>query len=218
MDTQEIVILVVAILVALAIIAAVVVMMRKRKHEQHRERADELRTEARHHVADDLPEAQVRAQKAEAEAEEARLEAERAEREAAEARTGVAQREAIHEDKVREADRLDPRVDHKSGDYEPHTTVPADDRSRTSDPDTILDADDQRREGSAQGDDDEGLPRRVRGANQMPGGVPKSEWGDNWFKRNPDGSPQLDADGNRVPEEGRSPSDTDTTDGGSHRA
>ena len=58
------------------------------------------------------------AQEAEARAQQARAQAERAEAEAHEARTVHQVEEAEHEDRIREADRIDPQVDHKADDYE----------------------------------------------------------------------------------------------------
>jgi len=109
--------IIVAIVVIVVVIAALAVW-----RSQHRRklsaRADALRVEAREHTSDlgthrrDAREAAVRA-------DEARAEAEQAQREADNARTALAQEEASHEDKLREADRLDPEVDHKAADYQP---------------------------------------------------------------------------------------------------
>ena len=63
----------------------------------------------------------VQAQEAEARAQQARAQAERAEAEAHEARTVHQVEEAEHEDRIREADRIDPQVDHKADDYSPRT-------------------------------------------------------------------------------------------------
>jgi hypothetical protein len=61
-------------------------------------------------------------------AEQAREQAEIAEARAAEARQELAQTEAQREDTVREADRLDPSVDHTGADYAPqHVTPPRSD-------------------------------------------------------------------------------------------
>ena len=75
---------------------------------------------AREH-ASDLGAHRQEAHEAEVRAEAARLEAERARREADEASTALAQQEAVREDRLREADRLDPTVDHKADDYRPTT-------------------------------------------------------------------------------------------------
>ena len=88
----------------------------------------------------------MRAKEAEAQAERARLEAERAARQAEEARVAATQQQAVHEDRLRTADEVDPRVDTRSEDYAPG--------AGTSDPHTVLDADDPRHDGS-----DGGAPR-----------------------------------------------------------
>ena len=77
-------------------------------------------------------------------AERARLEAERAQARAREAQVAATQQQAVHEDRLRTADQVDPHVDTSSDDYAHGTTT--DDRSTaTHDPDTGLDADDPRR-------------------------------------------------------------------------
>ena len=88
----------------------------------------------------------MRAKEAEAQAERARLEAERAEQQAREAQVAATQQQAVHEDRLRTADQVDPHVDTTSDDYAParhHTTADArDDHPR---PRHVLDADDPRR-------------------------------------------------------------------------
>ena len=65
---------------------------------------------------------QDNAKEAEAKAEVARLEAERAaRREAQEAQVAATQQEAVHEDRLRTADEVDPRVDTTSDDYDTGT-------------------------------------------------------------------------------------------------
>jgi flagellar biosynthesis/type III secretory pathway M-ring protein FliF/YscJ len=54
----------------------------------------------------------------------AREEAEIAEARAMEARQGLAQTEAQQEDTLREADRLDPSVDHRGESYQPGDATP----------------------------------------------------------------------------------------------
>jgi hypothetical protein len=94
--------------------------MNKRKTEEHRARAAELRNKAAGQ-ATGLQESELQDSEAEAEAERKRVEVERAEREAEQARQAQAQEQARHEDRVREADRLDPDVDHRADDYRPGT-------------------------------------------------------------------------------------------------
>ena len=140
MDAMTWIIIVLVVLVVVALAAWLVTQQRKRKQHEH---AEELRTEAHEH-AREIPETQVRAKEAEAEAERARLEAERAQARAQEAQVAATQQEAVHEDRLRTADQVDPRVDTSSEDYAPGTTT--DGRSTaTHDPDTVLDADDPRR-------------------------------------------------------------------------
>lgn len=104
--------------VAIIAIALVVATMKKRKAEEHRAQAAELRNEAAGQ-AGGIRESDRAARDAEAEAQRKRIEAERAEQQAAEARQAQAQEEATFEDRVREADRLDPDVNHRADDYQP---------------------------------------------------------------------------------------------------
>jgi ABC-type nickel/cobalt efflux system permease component RcnA len=136
MTTTTWIIILVVVLVVVALAAWLITQQRKKK--QH-EQAERLRHEAHQH-ATEIPETNVRAKEAEAEAERARLEAERAQERAREALVAATQQQAVHEDRLRTADEVDPRVDTSSGDYSPEAT---------RDPDTVLDADDPRRtEGS----------------------------------------------------------------------
>lgn len=123
MSTTEIIVLVVVIVLAAAIVGALVMSRRAKSQREAAADADQLRQQADQGVSSTLPEAQVDAKRAEADAEEARLMAERAEERAREARTGVAQEEAHHEHTLREADRLDPRVDNSADDYRPPTAT-----------------------------------------------------------------------------------------------
>ena len=120
MTTEQIIWIVVIAVAALAIIGLIVSSMRKRSQQDNRARAAEIREQAEAKAAV-IPEAQARAEAEEARAEQVRLEAERAEERAREARGAVAQEEALHEDRIRAADRLDPDVDHKAKDYTPGT-------------------------------------------------------------------------------------------------
>lgn len=114
-----IILAVVVIVVVAAVVAAVV--MHKRKQESRRLRAEELRRDAQAHDAGTLSETQREAERRAAEAEQARIEAQRAEERAEAARRQAQVDEARVEDQVREADRLDPDVDHRSSDYTPST-------------------------------------------------------------------------------------------------
>jgi predicted Holliday junction resolvase-like endonuclease len=156
--TEQIIWTVVIVVAVLALIAFIVSAMRKKSQHTKETRAAELRQEAQQRAAV-IPDAQVRAKESEAEAERKRLEAEQAAERAQAARTEVVQHEATVEEQVREADRLDPNVDHKSRDYTPDTssvigthaadstttrTTPVtdgyDERSDPRDPDTIFDS------------------------------------------------------------------------------
>ena len=130
MDTTTWIIILVVVLVVAALVAWLVAQQRKKKQV---EQAERLREEAHSH-ATDIPETQVRAKEAEAQAERARLDAERAEQQAREAQVAATQQQAVHEDRLRTADQVDPRVDTASDDYAPG--------AHSSDPDTVLDADD----------------------------------------------------------------------------
>jgi uncharacterized protein (DUF3084 family) len=125
--TAWIIIVVVAVLVVAALVAWMLAQQRKKKHVEH---AEHLREEAREH-ASAIPESQVRAREAEVEAERARLEAERAQQKAQEAQVAATQQQAVHEDRLRTADQVDPRVDTSSEDYDPDTVLDADDPRRT---------------------------------------------------------------------------------------
>ena len=138
--TEWIIIIVVVVLVLAALAAWLMAQQRKKKQHEH---AEHLRHEAQEHAAE-IPETQVRAKEAEAQAERARLEAERAEKQARDAQVAATQQQAVHEDRLRTADQVDPRVDTSSDDYAPGTTADGRDTA-THDPDTVLDADDPRR-------------------------------------------------------------------------
>ena len=97
-------------------------MSRKRKAEQQRAHAEELRTQAATR-APDLQQSSLQAREAEAQAQLKKAEAERAEVEAERARQGHTVEQARHEDVLREADRVDPDVNHRSDDYTPTTPV-----------------------------------------------------------------------------------------------
>lgn len=116
MPTWLIVVIVIVVVVVIA--ALVFSMASKRRTEQHRARAEELRQEASVQ-ASGLTESRREAEQRRAEAELARTEAERTEQRAAAAEQGHQVEQADYEDKVREADRLDPDVDHEGQDYEP---------------------------------------------------------------------------------------------------
>jgi predicted Holliday junction resolvase-like endonuclease len=141
MDTTDWIIVLVVVIVVAALAAWLVTQQRKKK--QH-EQAEELRQEAHQH-ASEIPETEMRAKEAQAQAEQARVEAERAERQAREAQVAATQQQAVHEDRLRTADEVDPHVDTRSDDYAPGSTTATGTSTPASDPDTVLDADDPRR-------------------------------------------------------------------------
>jgi hypothetical protein len=119
------------VIVVLIVIAAVVISMTsKRRASQRRERAEELRQEASAH-ASGLTESQRQTEELRAKADLAKAEARRAEERAATAATGHQVNQAAYEDKLREADKLDPDVNTRAKDYEPD--VWSDSRSETVD-------------------------------------------------------------------------------------
>jgi predicted negative regulator of RcsB-dependent stress response len=120
MTTTTWIIIIVVVLVAAAVVAWL--MSQQKKNKQH-EHAEHLRQEAHEHAAV-IPQVQDNAKEAEAKAEVARIEAERAAREAQEAKVAATQQEAVHEDRLRTADTVDPRVDTTSDDYTGTDTRP----------------------------------------------------------------------------------------------
>ena len=117
MTTTAWIIVIVVVLVAAAVIAWLMTQQRKNKQHAH---AEHLRQEAHEHAAA-IPQVQDNAKEAEAKAEVARLEAERAAREAHDAKVAATQQEAVHEDRLRTADEVDPRVDTRSDDHDSTT-------------------------------------------------------------------------------------------------
>jgi hypothetical protein len=133
MDTDTWIWIIVAAVVVLALLAVAAVAMRKKqqiKAEQRRVHADELRHQATA-TTPNVTEAQLRAEEADAQASLARTEAQRADEQAALERQRLAAEEAQREDLVREADRLDPDVDHTADGYAPGEARPTDDGGPT---------------------------------------------------------------------------------------
>lgn len=117
METSTILWIVVIALVLLLVVGLIVAAARRKATERRRTQAEEIRHEAAAGTGD-VSDADIRAREAEAEAERARLQAQRAEKDAAGARRDLDVEHAQHEDRVREADRLDPDVDHRATDYQ----------------------------------------------------------------------------------------------------
>ena len=185
--------IVIAVIV-LVVIGVAAYVIRQRNREANIARADQLRTQAATQAQSTLPPTQDRAAEAEARAEEARLAAERAQAEAEEARVAAAQAEAQHESQVRAADRLDPRVDHKADDYAPQVggtvdqqpTPPAEVNAEPETAHETATADDAPAEQTTEQSSDgaPALPRRTRGAQEMPGKpIEKTDDGGGWFTR-----------------------------------
>jgi hypothetical protein len=112
------VIIILIVLAVLLLIALIWTAMKRKKDQVGRERASELRSEAATTAAT-KQEQEARAREAEAEAERVRAQADKLEVRAQEERTSYDMTRARQEDAVREADRVDPDVDHRSSEYEP---------------------------------------------------------------------------------------------------
>ena len=180
--------IVIAVIVLVGIGVAAYVI-RQRNREANIARADQLRTQAATQAQGTLPPTQEKAAEAEAKAEEARAAAERAEAEAEEARVAAAQAEAQHEGQVRAADRLDPRVDHRSDDYAPQVGGTVD--QQPTPPAEVIPA--GAAETPAEQDTEQApdgapaLPRRTRGAQEMPGKpIEQTDSGGGWFTKGSD--------------------------------
>jgi FtsZ-interacting cell division protein ZipA len=112
-------IIIILIIVAVVLAAALIWTAMKRKKDQvARQRASELRSEAAETAASKA-EQEARAREAQAEADRVRAEADKLEVRAHEERTSYDMTRAQQENAVREADRLDPDVDHRSEEYQP---------------------------------------------------------------------------------------------------
>lgn len=111
-------ILIVVAVIAVAAIVGVAVVVTKQQTDTKRAKAEQLRVEATTQ-APVLNEAEASAQEAEARAEDARAIAARARARAEAARQEAEMDQARHEDTLREADRIDPDVDHTAEDYTP---------------------------------------------------------------------------------------------------
>jgi len=112
---------VIIILIVLAVLLAAALIytaMKRKKNEVARQRAGELRSEAATSAVA-KQEQEARAREAEAEAERARAQADKLDARAQSERTSYDQTRATQEDRLREADRLDPDVDHRDPNYTP---------------------------------------------------------------------------------------------------
>jgi FtsZ-interacting cell division protein ZipA len=179
---------VVIAIVVIIVLAVALLLGRRTKRQSGIDRSEEIRTQAAEDAAVAVPPAQERAAEAEADAERARAEAEAAERRAAEAeaqaqqaRLEAQQAEAAHEDQVREADRLDPRVDQQADGYEPQ--LPGTTDQQPAPPPA---ADEVATEPTSEPDAVRSplLPRRTPGAQEMPGKpIEQTDAGGGWFTK-----------------------------------
>lgn len=111
-------VIVLIVLAVLLLVGLVWSMARRKQDQQRRTRADELRTEAAGSAQEHRDE-EAKARAAEAEAARVRAEADQLEHRAQDQRSTSEVTRARHEDRIREADRLDPDVDHSADDYAP---------------------------------------------------------------------------------------------------
>jgi FtsZ-interacting cell division protein ZipA len=196
--TTTIVIIIVVVLVVAAVAAF---LINKRNKDAKIAHAEELRGQAASQAQTTIAPAQQDAAEAERKAEEARLQAERAEAEAREAQVAAQQVEAEHEAQVRDADRLDPRVDHRSDDYSPQVPgsvdqqpTPPSEANRAPEtshettheaaPETAHETASEQPTTADEQAASPGLPQRTRGAQEMPGKpIEKTDDGGGWFTR-----------------------------------
>lgn len=135
MDTGQIIWIIVGVVVLLVLLGLAVWIARKKQQTEHRRQAQELRQGAQATAGSGgMQQSELEAREAKLEAERARVEADRAETRAAEVEKGHLQERARQEDQVREADRLDPDVDHRSPDYRPDAPTTGTDTTDTADP------------------------------------------------------------------------------------
>jgi FtsZ-interacting cell division protein ZipA len=143
-ETSQIIWIVVAVVVVLAIVAVLAMMNRKRKQsrsEAARNRAGELRQDAASGAAG--------LETSRSDAHQARAQADAAQARAAEAEERAAMEEAAVEDRVREADRVDPDLDHRSDDYRPEVPGPGSEATPSQHPDRSGETDPPRSEGGS---------------------------------------------------------------------
>jgi len=127
MNTTVLILLIVVAIALIAIIAFVAIRASGRKKQERleadRARAQELRTDAATQGAT-VQDSDLQARQAALEADRVRLEAEKAKARALEAQQGAQVEQARQEDRLREADRLDPDVDTGADDYDPSLAHP----------------------------------------------------------------------------------------------
>jgi len=131
MDSGTLMWIIIAIVVVLVLAGVAMAVSRRRgsaQVEHRRHEAEQLREDAAAGASG--------LQANRAEAQEVRAEAETAQARATEAERAVAMDEATVEDRVRDADRVDPDVDHTADEYQPEgpTTSHESDDRRHEDP------------------------------------------------------------------------------------
>ncbi|WP_165355093.1 hypothetical protein [Nocardioides oleivorans] len=204
--------IVIVVIVVLVVLAGALVLGQRTRRRTGIERSEEVRTQAATDAAASVPQAQEHAAVAEARADDARAEADaaearaaRAEVEAEQARVAAQQAEAAHEDQVREADQLDPRVDETADDYAPQVPSSVDQQPAPPPPATEVATDpapelapehapeaapEHATEAApeaapeAEADRTPLLPRRTPGAQEMPGKpIEQTDAGGGWFTK-----------------------------------
>ena len=186
--------IVIAIIVVIAVAAGLAYRSTSQKSKESAiARAEQLRESAQVDAHSDLPVAQSQLADAEAKAEVARELADQAEAEAQDARLQAGHIEAAREDQLREADRLDPRVDHRADDYEPQVppagaAAPTEVAEPTEHAEPAPTAESTEQTEHAEttepgpGPATTGLPRRTPGGSEMPGQRLESDRG-TWFRK-----------------------------------
>ena len=204
--------LIIVIVIAVVVLGGAAFLAQRKKRESEIARAEAVRAQAADQARSTLPDAQDRAAEAEAQAAEARASAERAEAEARAAQVEASQVEAEHEAQVRDADRIDPRVDHKADDYEPQVagtadqqptppsevntepepaaaTTPATTTETTTEAPTETPAGAAETPAETPTGQSPSLPRRTPGAQEMPGKpIERTDGGGGWFSKDSDKS------------------------------
>jgi FtsZ-interacting cell division protein ZipA len=196
--------LIIVIVIAVVVLGGAAFLAQRKKRESEIAQAEAVRAQAADQARSTLPDAQDRAAEAEAQAAEARASAERAEAEARAAQVEAAQVEAEHEAQVRDADRIDPRVDHKADDYEPQVAGTADQQptppsevntepepAAATTPATTTEAPTETPAETAETPTGQSpsLPRRTPGAQEMPGKpIERTDGGGGWFSKDSDKS------------------------------
>lgn len=114
------VVIILIILVVVLVAGLIWSAARRKKEQQARARADELRSDAAGTAAGHA-EQEARAREAKAEADRVRAQADQLEAQASQEQRSFDMNRAQEEDRLREADRIDPEVDHTAPDYQPGT-------------------------------------------------------------------------------------------------